>query len=85
MFSIQSFLDQWTRVRSPEREAKETIILSIHVICGFFVRTEECMYRDGDIICTVRPAFKNEIILHKKEILGHARATRPDIRINDIR
>jgi hypothetical protein len=43
------------------------------------------VYRDGDIICTVRPAFKNEIILHKKEILGHARATRPDIRINDIR
>jgi len=84
MFSINSFLERFTQFIPDTHVVKKACAMSVLSVCGISIPEDVISYKQGTIFLTCRPTIKNEILLHKKEVLEDIRKHIPDIHIERI-
>jgi len=70
MLGIESFLEKFKHIVPTDSVVREQCIIVVQTICGVTLKKENIQVRSSIINISCRPAMKNEIILHKQEILN---------------
>ncbi|NTV22646.1 MAG: hypothetical protein HGB03_03775 [Candidatus Yonathbacteria bacterium] len=84
MFSINSFLERFTQFVPDTHSVKKTCSVSISSICHISISEDVISYKQGTIFLSCRSTIKNEILLHKKEVLEDIQKNIPHIHIERI-
>jgi hypothetical protein len=84
MLGIESFLEKFKHIVPTDRIIKEQCIKTIHDICGITLEEKNIFVISSTITLTCRPAIKNEIILHKEEVLEILKQTLTEKTITNI-
>lgn len=82
---ISSFLDKFKKLISQKEEIKKTILGVISEVIPCNISEKSLKIKNTSIYIEGSPLFKNEILIHKKQILNNLKKFLPNNNFLDIK
>jgi hypothetical protein len=70
MFNIGDYLEKFKKIGLSEQAFKETVSVSIKEVVGLEIKTDDLIFRNGELIINASPAVKNTLFIKKESILN---------------
>jgi len=83
--NLKSFLDKFRRIIFQKEELKKIITQIIFEETNYHINEEAILLKDDSIVIKGSPLLRNEILIHKNQILNKLKIIVSERNFNDIK